>query len=81
MRGRSGNTVYKIIKVDRIIPSHPASIHTDYDELQAIAKNEKAMEAIDEFIKSKIKVTNIIIDPLFKDCDFERPEWSTKFQN
>ncbi len=79
--GRSGNTVYKIIKVDKIIPSHPASIHSDYDELQAIAQNAKALKAIDEFIKSKIKVTNIVIDPLFKDCEFDRPEWSTKFQN
>lgn len=79
--GRSGNTVYKIVKVDKIIPSHPASIHSDYDELQAIAHNQKAIKAIDEFIKSKIKETNIIIDPLFKDCEFEREEWSAKFLN
>lgn len=79
--GRSGNTVYKIVKVDKIIPSHPASIHSDYDELQAIAHNQKAIKAIDEFIKSKIKETNIIIDPLFKDCEFEREEWSDKFLN
>lgn len=79
--GRSGNTVYKIIKVDKIIPSHPASIHSDYDELQRIAQNDKAIKAIDEFIKSKIKVTNIVIDPLFKDCEFDRTEWATKFQN
>lgn len=79
--GRSGNTVYKIVKVDKIIPSHPASIHSDYDELQSIAHNQKAIKAIDEFIKSKIKETNIIIDPLFKDCEFEREEWSAKFLN
>ncbi len=79
--GRSGNTVYKIVKVDKIIPSHPASIHSDYDELQSIAHNQKAIKAIDEFIKSKIKETNIIIDPLFKDCEFEREEWSDKFLN
>ena len=75
-----GNTVYKIIKVDKIIPSHTASFNNDYDLLLSQAKNKKAMEAIDEFISSKIKSTHIIIDPLFKDCEFEREGWESKFR-
>ena len=78
--GRNGNTVYKIIKVDKIIPSHTASFNNDYDLLLSQAKNKKAMEAIDEFISSKIKSTHIIIDPLFKDCEFEREGWESKFR-
>jgi hypothetical protein len=38
------------------------------------------MEAIDEFIKSKIKSTYIIIDPMFSECDFEREGWAEKFR-
>ena len=38
------------------------------------------MEAINEFIDSKIKTTHIVIDPLFKDCVFERDGWSEKFR-
>lgn len=78
--GRGGNTVYKIIKVDKIIPSHPASFDNDYDLLLQQAKNKVAMDAIDKFIASKIKTTYIIIDPLFKDCSFERDGWAEKFR-
>ena len=78
--GRNGNTVYKIIKVDKIIPSHSATFQNDYDMLLQQAKNKAAMEAIDKFIASKIKTTYIIIDPLFKDCSFEREGWAEKFR-
>lgn len=78
--GRDGNTVYKIIKVDRIIPAHPASYENDYSLLQAYAEQELQMKAIDDFIDSKIKSTYIIIDPLFKDCVFNRDGWEDKFR-
>ena len=78
--GRNGNTVYKIIKVDRIIPAHSATFKNDYDLLLQQAKNKKAMEAVDKFINEKIKTTFIIIDPLFKDCEFERKGWAEKFR-
>lgn len=78
--GRDGNTVYKIIRVDKIIPAHPASFTNDYTLLLNQAANAKRQEAIDKFIDEKIKTTLIIIDPLFKDCDFEREGWSEKFR-
>ena len=78
--GRSGNTIYKIIKVDKIIPAHVATFANDYTLLLNQAKQDKALEAIDEFLKSKIESTFIIIDPLFKDCVFEREGWATKFR-
>lgn len=78
--GRDGNLVYKIIKVDKIIPAHPASFTNDYTLLLNQATQQKQNEAIDEFIESKIKSTYIIIDPLFKDCEFEREGWAEKFR-
>ncbi len=78
--GRSGNTVYKIIRVDKIIPSHPASFSSDYSLLMKAAKEQKQMEAISNFIDSKIKTTYIVIDPLFKDCVFERDGWYEKIR-
>ncbi|MBR5562698.1 MAG: peptidylprolyl isomerase [Bacteroidales bacterium] len=78
--GRSGNTVYKIIKVDKIIPAHTATFQNDYDLLLQQAKNHMSMDAINKFINSKIKTTYIIIDPLFSDCEFEREGWSEKFR-
>ena len=78
--GRSGNTVYKIIKVDKIIPAHTATFQNDYDLLLQQAKGQMSMDAINNFINSKIKTTYIVIDPLFSDCQFEREGWSEKFR-
>lgn len=78
--GRDGNTIYKIIKVDRILPSHTAVIANDYDLLMGQAKQEKQMKAIDDFIDSKIRSTYIVLDPMFKDCVFERNGWYEKFR-
>ena len=78
--GRDGNLVYKIVKVDKIIPAHPATFQSDYTLLLDKATEAKANEAIDNFINSKIKSTYIVIDPLFKDCVFEREGWEEKFR-
>ena len=78
--GRSGNTVYKIIKVDKVLPAHPASFNSDYSLLLDQAKQKLAQKAIDDFVDSKIGVTYIVIDPLFKDCEFNKKGWATKFR-
>ena len=78
--GRNGNTVYKIIKVDKIIPAHSATFTNDYDLLLSQAKQDTSTKAIDNFISSKIASTYIVIDPLFKDCAFDRDGWQTKFR-
>ena len=78
--GRNGNTVYKIVKVDKVIPAHTASFNHDYSLLLEQTKQKKAMAAINEFLNSKIKATNIIIDPIFSDCEFRREGWAEKFR-
>ena len=74
--GRDGNTVYKIIRVDKIIPAHTASFDNDYSDLLEEARAKEQSAAIDEFIDGKIKTTYIVIDPLFKNCDFSRDGWN-----
>ena len=78
--GNTGNTVYKIIKVDKILPAHPATFSNDYTLLLGYATQAKQQEAISDFIDSRIKTTLIIIDPLFKDCEFERAGWYEKIR-
>jgi len=73
--GRNGNTVYKILYLEKIIPSHPASFKEDFSELQNQANQKNAMEAIDKFIKEKQKSTYIIIDPLMQGCNFTNKGW------
>lgn len=76
--GRNGNTIYKIIRVDKIIPSHQATFTNDYSVLLDQAKQEKSMAAIDKFIDEKIKTTYIVLDPLFSDCPFDNEGWFEK---
>ena len=76
--GRNGNVVYKIIRLDKIVPSHTATFESDYTELLDMVSMEKRMAAIDSFLEKKIDSTYIVIDPLFGDCDFSRKGWAQK---
>ena len=78
-QNRSGNTVYKIIRVDKIVPAHPASFTNDYSELQGRVRYQRQMQAIDAFLEQKIKDTYIVIDPMYKECSFNRSLWNSKF--
>ena len=78
LQGRSGNLVYKIIRVDRIIPAHTATFENDYTQILDKVENEKRQEAVDRFLEEKIKTTYIVIDPIFGECDFSREIWNTR---
>ena len=73
--GRSGNTIYKILRLEKIIPSHVANINDDFYIMQNIANNKRQQDAISEFIKEKQEITYIKLDDLFKQCNFEREGW------
>ena len=76
--GRDGNLVYKIIRLDKIVPAHTANFESDYTDLLNLVVQMKQMDAIDEFIDEKLDSTYIVIDPLFGDCDFSREGWAQK---
>lgn len=75
-----GNLVYKIIRLDKILPSHVATFENDYDVLFSRVQNIKQNEAIEDFISKKIKETYIVIDPMFADCEFSRSGWEEKIR-
>ena len=77
-QGRSGNLVYKIIRVDKIIPAHTATFERDYTQILDEVQNGKQMEAVDAFMEEKIKSTYIVIDPMFKECEFARDAWNKR---
>ena len=78
MQGRQGNLVYKIIKVDKIIPAHTATFENDYTQILEKVQQSKQKEAIDKFLDDKIKTTYIVIDPLFAECEFSRDSWNKR---
>lgn len=78
LQGRSGNLVYKIIRVDKILPAHTATFENDYTQILEGVQQKKQMEAVDAFLEQKIKSTYIVIDPLFKECEFSRESWNRR---
>ena len=73
--GRNGNTIYKILYLERVIPAHIANFEEDYNDLLDEVNNKNAMAAIEKFIEEKQKTTYILIDPMFQKCDFQRKGW------
>ena len=73
--GRNGNTIYKILYLEKVLPAHVANYQEDYSALVDEVNNKNAMKAIEEFITEKQKSTYIVIDPMFQGCDFERKGW------
>ena len=73
--GRNGNLIYKIIKLDEIVPSHVANFESDFTVLQNVANQKLSMQALDDFIDEKMEETYIVVDPLFSNCKFKRAAW------
>lgn len=73
--GRSGNTIYKIIKLEEIVPSHTANLKQDFMIIQNIADNRQRMDAVDKFIKEKQSTTLIIVDDMYRKCNFDKEGW------
>ena len=78
LQGRNGNLVYKIIRVDKIIPAHTATFERDYTQILEKVQEQKQLEAVDAFLEQKIKSTYIVIDPMFAECEFSRESWNTR---
>ena len=77
--GRDGNLVYKIIRVDKILPAHTATYENDFTQLAEEVRMYKQGDALDAFVDEKIRTSHIVIDPMFKDCVFERAGWALNF--
>ncbi|MCL1821471.1 MAG: hypothetical protein FWG22_01470 [Prolixibacteraceae bacterium] len=73
--GTSGNTIYKIIQLEKIIPAHPANLKDDYQVILDFANNQRFEKVVEDFITQKQKNTYIRIDPLFEECPFLRSGW------
>ena len=77
-QGRQGNLVYKIIRVDKILPAHTATFENDYTQILNQVTLEKQQAAVDAFLEDKVKNTYIIIDPLFAECEFSHEIWNSR---
>ena len=78
--GRDGNLVYKIVRLDKILPAHTATFENDFTLISEQVQNDRQMKAIDDYLRKKIKESKVKIDPLFKDCEFRNEAWYEKIK-
>ena len=72
--GREGNVIYKIIRLDKIIPAHTADLKEDYSLIQNMATNKQMLQAIEDFIKENKRQHTYASTPVQGLC-FQREGW------
>ncbi|MFV0529972.1 MAG: peptidylprolyl isomerase [Flavobacteriales bacterium] len=63
--------VYKIMRVEQIIPAHKINLKDDYERIKKFTVNKKKQEKIDEWVKQHISDNFIKIDDDYKTCPFK----------
>jgi peptidyl-prolyl cis-trans isomerase SurA len=71
----SNNVVFRIIKLDDVLPAHTANLKDDYQSLYNAALGNERTLAFQKWIKQKIDITYIKISDEFKSCGFLKDGW------
>ncbi len=71
----NNNEVFRIVKLDNVLPAHTANLKDDYQNLYNAALSEERTKAFDKWVKEKITITYIKISEEFKSCDFLKNGW------
>jgi peptidyl-prolyl cis-trans isomerase SurA len=71
----SNNEVFRIIKLDNVLPAHSANLKDDYQNLYDAALARERTKIFDKWIKNKIGITYIKISEELKGCDFLQKGW------
>lgn len=69
------NQVAKIVKLVEVIPTHVASLNTDYLRLEEIALNAKQERTFKDWLSKRIDAMYVYIDPEFRSGAFENKNW------
>ena len=70
-----GNELNKIVKLVRIIPTHPANLQEDYPQIEQLALEAKKSEVFEQWLDQKIDGLFVRIEPEFRDGDFYNKNW------
>ncbi len=65
-----GKQAFRIVKVNKRIDAHVASMDGDYDFVQQLALNQEKMKVVQDWIKRRIGNTYISINEIYLNCDF-----------
>jgi len=71
----NNNEVFRIVRLDNVLPAHTANLKDDYQNLYSAAMMNERTKKFDKWVKEKIEVTYIKISDEFKSCDFLQKGW------
>jgi peptidyl-prolyl cis-trans isomerase SurA len=71
----TNNQVFRIVKLDKVLPAHTANIKDDYQELSNAALADERTKAYDKWVKQKLEITYIKISEEFNSCEFLKKGW------
>ncbi|HJE87702.1 peptidylprolyl isomerase [Rikenella microfusus] len=73
----TGSTVYKIVRLNKVIPSHHASLQEDYEIIADFALQDKQNRELEKWIKETIRKMYVWIAPEYRDYEFDH-NWLKK---
>ena len=71
----NNNQVFRIVKLDNVLPAHTANLKDDYQNIYDAALVKERAEVFDKWVKNKISITYIKISDELKSCDFLQTGW------
>ena len=71
----NNNEVFRIVKLDNVLPAHAANLKDDYQSLADAALVKERANVFDKWVRNKIDITYIKISEEFKSCDFLKQGW------
>ncbi len=75
MKETNQKNIVAIVKLKKKTESHIANIKDDFEVMREIVIEQKREDAIEKWIRKKIKNTYVRIDDNWVNCDFKYPEW------
>lgn len=75
MINASGKTICAVVKLKKRIDGHRANTTEDFQLLKSVVENKRKMEKVNKWIVEKQKKTYVRINPEWRNCQFEYPNW------
>lgn len=71
----NNNEVFRIVRLDKVLPAHTANLKDDYQALYNAALSQERAKAFEKWIREKTAITYIKISDEFKTCEFLKNGW------
>lgn len=73
----TGSTVYKVVRLNKVIPSHRASLQEDYEIIADFALQNKQQIELDKWVRRAVETMYVWIAPEYRNYEFEH-NWLKK---